>query len=303
MTFAPRDPEQLEAAGAPVFAEISAATRPGAVHLTVSDLDRSIGFYESVIGLRLRERLGGRAHLGAGGNDLLVLIEQPGVSSARGHCGLYHFALLLPARADLARWLAHVVRERFGLSGFADHYVSEAIYLRDPDDHGIEIYWDRPRETWEGQVAQRMTTLPLDTQDLLRELDDPTREPFDRLAPGAVMGHVHLCVAEISRTVAFYRALLGFGLMARLGDQAAFLSAGGYHHHIGANTWESAGAGQPPPATASLRAVTIVIPSIADRDALAARVAHSGQTLEPLDEGVLVRDPSGNPIVLVASAG
>ncbi len=302
MTLPPRDPEELEAAGAPAPAEIPAATRPGAVHLVVSDLDRSVGYYESAIGLTVRERSAGRAYLGADAEDLLVLIERPGAVSARGYCGLYHFALLLPERADLARWLAHAARERVPLTGFSDHFVSEAIYLSDPDDHGIEIYWDRPREVWEGQVAQRMTTLPLDTRDLLGELEDPTREPFERLAQGAVMGHVHLRVAEVPRTVAFYRELLGFGLMARLGDQAAFLSAGGYHHHLGANTWESAGAAQPPPGRASLSAVTIVLPSAADRDRLAARVASSGQTPESVDEGVLVRDPSGNPIVLSAES-
>lgn len=305
MTPTPRDPEELEAAGAPASAEIPAATRPGAVHLVVSDLDRSVGFYERAIGLTLRERSAGRAYLGAGAEDLLVLIERPGAVSARGYCGLYHFALLVPARVDLARWLAHAARERIQLTGVADHYVSEAIYLSDPDDHGIEIYWDRPRETWEGQVAQRMTTLPLDTQGLLGELKDPAREPFERIAPDTVMGHVHLCVAEIPGTIAFYRDLLGFGLMARLGDQAAFLSAGGYHHHLGANTWESAGAAQPPPGTASLNAITIVLPSAADRDRLAARVADDGQAPEPesVDEGVLVGDPSGNPIVLSALAG
>jgi catechol 2,3-dioxygenase len=302
MMLTPRDPEELEAAGAPVSGEIPGATRPGAVHLVVSDLDRSVGFYESAIGLTLRERHAGRACLGAGGEDLLVLIEQPGVVPARGYCGLYHFALLLPARVDLARWLAHAARERLPLTGAADHYVSEAIYLSDPDDHGIEIYWDRPRETWAGQVAQRMTTLPLDTQGLLGELEDPAREPFERLAPGTVMGHVHLRVAEIPRTIAFYRDLLGFGLMAHLGNQAAFLSAGGYHHHLGANTWESAGATQPPPGMASLRRVTIVLPSTVDRDRLVTRVAGGGQTPPPesVDEGVLVRDPSGNPIVLSA---
>lgn len=173
MTPTPRDPEELEAAGAPASAEIPAATRPGAVHLVVSDLDRSVGFYERAIGLTLRERSAGRAYLGAGAEDLLVLIERPGAVSARGYCGLYHFALLVPARVDLARWLAHAARERIQLTGVADHYVSEAIYLSDPDDHGIEIYWDRPRETWEGQVAQRMTTLPLDTQGLLGGLRTP----------------------------------------------------------------------------------------------------------------------------------
>ncbi len=300
MGSAPRDPEELEAAGAPACAEIPPATRPGAVHLTVSSLDRSVGYYESVVGLTLRERGVDRAFLGAGGADLLVLVEQPGAAPARGYCGLYHFALLLPARADLARWLAHAVRDRVALVGLSDHYVSEAIYLSDPDDHGIEIYWDRPRASWEGQVAQRMTTLPLDTRSLLGELEDPAHESFERLPPGTAMGHVHLCVADVPRTIAFYRDVLGFGLMASLGTHAAFLSAGGYHHHIGANTWESAGAGQAPAATASLRQVTILLPSETDRDRLAEQAAGSGQTLKTVEDGVLVRDPSGNPIVLAS---
>jgi catechol 2,3-dioxygenase len=303
MAPSPPDPEELEAGTAPIAAEIPSAARPGAVHLTVSDIDRSIDYYTNAIGLTLHERTAERALLGVGEEDLLVLVELPGAYSARGHCGLYHFALLVPGRVDLARWLAHAARARVALTGFADHFVSEAIYLSDPDDHGIEIYWDRPREKWEGQVAQRMTTLPLDTQGLLGELDDPAREQFEHLADGTVMGHVHLRVAEIPRTIAFYRDVLGFGLMARLGGQAAFLSAGGYHHHLGANTWESAGAAQPPIDAASLRQVTIILPGEADRDRLVARVAESGQIPEPVEDGVRVRDPSGNPIVLTASAG
>ena len=127
------------------------------------------------------------------------------------------------------------------LVGLSDHFVSEAIYLSDPDGHGIEIYWDRPREVWEGQVFERMTTLPLDVQSLLGELSDVSAERFSGLPDGAVMGHVHLKVASIPETVAFYRDVLGFELMAQVGEQAAFLAAGGYHHHLGANTWESAG--------------------------------------------------------------
>jgi catechol 2,3-dioxygenase len=300
MGSAPRDPEELEAAGAPAHAEIPPATRPGAVHLTVSNLDRSLGYYESAVGLTLRERGADRAFLGVGGEDLLVLVEQPGATPARGYSGLYHFALLLPTRVDLARWLAHAARDRVALVGLSDHYVSEAIYLSDPDDHGIEIYWDRPRERWEGQVAQRMTTLPLDTQSLLGELDDPAHESFERLPLGTVMGHVHLCVADTPRTIAFYRDVLGFGLMASLGAHAAFLSAGGYHHHIGANTWESAGAGQAPAATASLRQATILLPNEVERDQLVARIADAGQEPAALGDGILVRDPSGNPIVLAA---
>ena len=126
--------------------------RMGAVHLTVADLDRSLAYYEHAIGLRVHERENGTARLGTGGEDLLVLTEQPGAQSAEGYSGLFHFALLLPARADLGRWLKHAARDRVELTGMSDHRVSEALYLRDPDYHGIEIYADRPRETWEGKV-------------------------------------------------------------------------------------------------------------------------------------------------------
>jgi catechol 2,3-dioxygenase len=297
----PRDPEEATAAGAPAIAEVPDATHMGAVHLTVADLDRSIEYYAWALGLHPRERAGGRAHLGAGGEDLLVLEERPGARSARGHTGLYHYALLLPERVDLARWLVHVARERVPLVGLSDHFVSEAIYLQDPDDHGIEVYWDRPREHWEGQVMQRMTTLPLDTDSLLGELDDPTVDTFEGLPGGTTMGHVHLRVKDIPSTIAFYRDILGFGLMAALGPQAAFLSAGGYHHHIGSNTWESGGAPPAPEDTATLRQMTVVLPDASARDRLAAQVADSGQEPQAgADGAVLVRDPSGNPVALTA---
>jgi catechol 2,3-dioxygenase len=296
------DPEEATAAGAPAVAAIPAPTRMGAVGLAVADLDRSIGYYEHALGLRVHGRDGSRARLGAGGGDLLVLDEQPGARPARGFTGLYHFALLLPRRVDLARWLAHVARERVRLVGLSDHFVSEAVYLSDPDEHGIEVYWDRPREAWEGKVAERMTTLPLDVDGLLRELEDPAHEPFDGLPAGTTMGHVHLKVADVGATIAFYRDIMGFGLMAALGPSAAFLSAGGYHHHVGANTWESAGAPPPPPDTASLRQATIVLPDAAGRDTVVGRLADAGQDPAPLADGdVLVRDPSGNPLVLRAA--
>jgi catechol 2,3-dioxygenase len=292
----PRDPEEIAAEGAPARAEVPAATRMGAVHLTVADLDRSIAYYESAVGLRVHDRDGGRAALGTGGEDLLVLVEQAGALPARGYSGLYHLALLLPDRADLAGWLAHAARDQVALVGLSDHYVSEAIYLSDPDDHGIEIYWDRPREHWEGRVGERMTTLPLDTDDLLGALDDPARAPFAGLPEGTTMGHVHLRVADVAQTIAFYRDVLGFALMAQLGRQAAFLSAGGYHHHLGANTWESAGAPQAPEGSATLRHATVVLPDAAARDRLAAAAGEA----EEVDGGLLVRDPSGNPLLLAA---
>jgi catechol 2,3-dioxygenase len=296
----PIDPEELTAAGAPAAAELPPDTRVGAVHLSVSDLERSIGWYEWALGLRVLRRDGPRATLGAGGPDLLVLDEQPGARPARRLCGLYHFALLVPERRDLARWMLHVANERVPLAGLSDHFVSEAIYLSDPDEHGIEVYWDRPREHWEGRVAQRMTTLPLDVESLISELDDPPLPAFEGLPPGTVMGHVHLRVSEIPGTTAFYRDVLGFGLMASLGGQAVFLSAGGYHHHVGANTWESAGAPPAPHGTARLLRTTVLLRDEAARDALVARVAATGQDPQPLPgaTGVLVHDPAGNPVGL-----
>ncbi len=294
----PVDPEEATARAEPIVAAIPADTRLGAVHLTVADLDRSVGYYEREIGLVVREREVGRAALGAGGEDLLVLVEEPGAKPADGFSGLYHFALLVPHRADLARWLAHAAREQVRLVGVSDHFVSEALYLRDPDHHGIEIYADRPRELWEGQVSQRMTSLPLDTEDLVSILDDSTSASFDGLPQDTVMGHVHLRVSEIAATVAFYGDALGFGLMAQLGAQAAFLSAGGYHHHLGANAWESAGAGQAPAGYASLRHATVVLPSVDTRDAL---VERAGGAADKVDGAPVIRDPSGNRLALATA--
>ncbi len=297
----PRDPEELEATGAPARGMLPASTTVGAVHLTVRDLERSIDYYGRIVGLDFLDRERGAAALGCGGRELVCLVEERGAKPAVGHTGLYHFALLVPARAQLAQWLAHAVRERVPLVGLSDHFVSEALYLSDPDEHGIEIYWDRPRERWEGQVADRMTTLPLDVDGLLGELRDPRSEPFDGLPSGTVMGHVHLKVAEIAETVAFYRDALGFALMAQLGPYAAFLSAGGYHHHLGANTWESSGALPPPPASAALRHATIVLPDEAERQRLLERVAAGGQDPRPGEHGPLVHDPSGNALVLAVA--
>ena len=293
-----RDPEELEAAGAPAAGEISPLTSLGPVHLTVSDLGRSVAYYETVVGLERLELGAGRASLGAGGRELLVLVELAQARPAVGYTGLYHFALVVPHRIDLAGWLAHAARDRVALVGLSDHFVSEALYLSDPDGHGIEIYWDRPRETWEGQVEARMTTMPLDVDDLIAELPDPDSARFEGLAEGTIMGHVHLKVAAIPETVSFYRDVLGFGLMATLGLYAAFLSAGGYHHHIGANTWESAGASPPPEGMAALRHATIVLPDEAERDRVLGRLEASGQSPEPNPHGPMVLDPAGNALVL-----
>jgi catechol 2,3-dioxygenase len=278
---------------------IAPQTTVGSVHLTVADLERSLRYYEDAIGLETLERGADRASLGSAGRELLVLVEEPGARPAPASTGLFHFALLVPERPALARWLAHAARDRVGLTGLSDHRVSEAIYLRDPDYHGIEIYADRPRAAWEGDVAEILTTLPLDVDDLLGELDDPETEPFERLADGTVMGHVHLQVSEIPDTIAFYRDLLGFDLTAEV-PQAAFLSAGGYHHHIGGNTWQSAGATPPPPGSAALRHATIVLPDTGERDRVAGAISNAGLELEESDAGPIVRDPSGNALLLAA---
>jgi catechol 2,3-dioxygenase len=262
------------------------ATHVGPVRLSVADLVRSLDYYRRSIGLEVLDERDGEVRLGTGGTELLHLVEEPGARPADGYSGLFHFALLVPERAELAAWLAHALQDGVQLTGASDHFVSEALYLRDPDHHGIEIYADRPRELWEGQV-DRIGTWPLDLDDLLRAGPDGEPSDYRGLPSGTTMGHVHLRVSDVEETVHFYRDVLGFDLMAQLGSQAAFLSAGGYHHHLGGNTWESAGAAQAPPGTARLLEYTIVLPSEAERAALEAR----------LDE---LRDPSGNSFALAA---
>jgi catechol 2,3-dioxygenase len=302
-TPAPWDPEEAEARATPVSAELPAASTVGAVELTVADLERSLAYYRT-LGLQVLAADGSRALLGVDGVELVGLVEEPSAWPAGRHSGLYHFALLLPQRRDLAVWLAHAARERVPLVGLSDHFVSEALYLSDPDGHGIEIYWDRPREVWEGRVAARMTTLPLDVDALLGELGgDPLAQPFTGLPRGTRMGHIHLRVACIPDTLVFYRDLLGFALMAQLGSHALFLSAGGYHHHVGANTWESAGAPAAPPGAAALRHARIVLPDAAARELVLARLRAGGHGIEEHPAGPVVRDPSGIALVLALRPG
>ena len=298
----PLDPEELGVSTQPTGAQLAPQTSVGPVCLTASDLTRSVDFYVQVMGLQVLDRGESHAALGTAERELVALVEQPGARPSPRSAGLYHFALLVPDRADLARWLAHAARDRVPLTGVSDHFVSEALYLSDPDGHGIEIYWDRPRASWEGQVASRMTTLPLDVDDLFAVLDDPRSAAFDGLPAGTRMGHIHLKVAAIAEAITFYRDVLGFGLMAQLGSSAAFLAAGGYHHHVGANTWESAGAPPPPPGSAALRHATIVVPDPAERGRVLERVRDAGGATEESTSGPIIRDPSGNALVLSVAA-
>jgi catechol 2,3-dioxygenase len=185
----------------------------------------------------------------------------------------------------------------------SDHLVSEAIYLRDPDGHGIEIYRDRPRAEWpgDGHGGVRMDTLPLDTDSLIGVIDDPASVgPYPGMPGGTTMGHVHLHVADIADSERFYRDVMGFDVMAHL-PEATFLSAGGYHHHLGANVWAGRGVSPPPPGSAALRHATILLPDAAERDRVAGLIAEAGQEPETREDGVMVRDPGGNRLLLTTS--
>ena len=270
----------------------------GYVSLTVRDLTRSLAFYTEIMGLQILQQTGPRAHLGVDGATLLHLVENPIAPVARGTVGLYHFAILVPSRLDLARSLQQLLDTQTPLQGFADHLVSEAIYLADPDGNGIEIYRDRPRSRWprrDGQLL--MASDPLDVNGLLGELSEISRE-WAGLASQSRIGHIHLQVSNLAETVAFYERTLGFDLVLRYGPSAAFLSAGGYHHHIGCNTWAGVGVPPAPSDAVGLRWFAIDLP---DADAYQASVQMAKSASSPAEEcenGLLVRDPSGNGILL-----
>jgi catechol 2,3-dioxygenase len=277
----------------------------GYIHLTVSNLERSLSFYQNSLGFKLhrRDSTAGTAWLGAGGSDLLVLTELTGAKHPHGTTGLYHFAILVPSRLELAHLLKRIAETRTPVQGFADHLVSEAIYLPDPDGNGIEIYHDRPRAEWRDADGNfRMGTDPLDIDGVLSELDSGDDERSERsewngLDPATTLGHMHLHVRSIPEAKAFYCDVLGFDLMMNIGS-ALFVSAGGYHHHLGLNTWQGVGAPPPPPGSVGLRCFTVRLPNNAELDKVLDRIRAEGVSIEEHTQGSLVRDPSQNAIVL-----
>lgn len=281
-------------------ASIAPGTVIGAVHLVVRDLERSLAFYQDRLGFRVLDRDGDTARLGADRSSLLVLAERRDAPRVTGTTGLYHFAVLVPSRVALGQVLSHLLATRTPMRGASDHGVSEALYLDDPEGNGIEIYRDRPRAEWprEGEKLA-MATEPLDLDSLVAEPDTGT---WSGLPSGTVIGHVHLRVADIGRAEAFYCDVLGFELMQRYGPSASFVSAGGYHHHIGFNTWGGAGAKPPPDGAAGLRHFDVVLPDDVERQRLLERLRGAGVELGSTPAGPLVRDPSGNAIVLAAAA-
>jgi catechol 2,3-dioxygenase len=278
------------------------------VHLTVGDLDRQIEFYLQVIGLQLHWRDNGRAGLGAGHEDLLRLTESREARRVPRTTGMYHFAILLPDRRELARAIARLFSLRY--TNFpTDHVMTKTTYLDDPEGNNIELYADTPEDgTFEfvnGEMIARWADgrpsdgrEPLDVQALFRHL-----APEDRLdtpaPPGTTIGHVHLYVADLAASMRFYHEVIGFDNKGIAGAfRMGMVSAGGYHHHIGFNIWVGEGAPPPPPGSLGLRYFSVVLP---DQEALGRVVENirtAGVSMEQTENGLLVRDPSANALVL-----
>jgi len=283
-------------------------TRPGHVHLTVADMDHQLEFYQKVIGLHLHWHEGASAGLGAGDADVLRLTEDRNARRIRGTTGIYHFAILLPSRRELARVTARLLAMRY-LNYPTDHIMTKTTYLDDPEGNNIEIYADTPEDGTmsftDGKAETRRAdgTLsdgrePLDVDALFRELTPDDR--LDQPMPAETrIGHVHLYVADLDATLRFYHGLLGFDDMGIARDfRMGMVSAGRYHHHIGFNTWLGEGAPPAPPGSLGLRYFTFVLPSRDDLAQVMTRVRTAGQPVEETPKGYLVRDPAQNAIVL-----
>jgi catechol 2,3-dioxygenase len=281
---------------APAAYRLPSATCLGPVRLQVADLDRSRGFYRDVLGLEARGAGDGRADLApaAGGPTLVQLVERQGAAPVprRGRLGLFHYAILLPDRADLGRFLAHA--SAAGVPpGAADHRVSEALYLHDPDGLGIEVYADRPRSAWRHVARQLvMATDPLDLRDLARAGGG---EPWAGMPAGAVIGHVHLHVGDLPEADRFYHQGLGLDRVVWSYPGALFLSAGGYHHHLGVNTW-AAGADPAGEDDARLLEWEVVVPAASDARAALENMAAAGYPVESDGAGGVARDPWGTAV-------
>jgi catechol 2,3-dioxygenase len=270
------------------------ATTLGPVHLQVSDLARSLEYYRDVIGLHVAETAVDTAVLSAHGDDrpLVILRTRPGVTRAgRGTFGLYHFALLLPDRADLGRFAAHLSAKNIQV-GMADHLVSEALYLRDPDGLGIEVYADRPRETWQRHGRElAMTTDPLDIKSVVAS---GLGERWMGAPTGTTMGHVHLHVGSLEQAEAFYHRVLGFEKTVWSYPGALFMSAGGYHHHLATNVWSPGPA--PSPDLAQLLAWELIVPAPADVAAVALSLRAGAYRAEETGTEVVAMDPWGTRV-------
>jgi catechol 2,3-dioxygenase len=282
------------AAGAP----LADATRLGGVELRVTDLERSLEFYTDVIGLSVHDRDGARAALGTGGEDLVTLHADSRRRTAGHHAGIYHYALLFDSREELARAGARVSATKTPIDGASDHGTHEAIYLPDPDGIGIELAADRPRDRWPDPRSGDMFAhgpQPLDAGSLFATIEGEALRPS--AAEGLRMGHMHLHVGDLDAANRFYIGGIGFEQVMAL-PSAVFVAAGGYHHHLAYNLWRGRGAGTVPDDVVGLRHWTLVTASPAERDAVQARLAALGATVETRDDGLLARDPSGIALLI-----
>jgi catechol 2,3-dioxygenase len=276
------------------------STCVGPVTLQVSDLDHSIGYYERVLGLRVLDRAGPDAALGPHDEPsvLVRLHARSGLRrlSRRSALGLYHFALRLPDRPALGRFIGHI--QTAGLAvGTADHAVSESLYLTDPDGLGIEVYADRPRSSWRMQGGSlAMAIDPLDLEDLVRAAGG---QPWSGAPPGTRMGHVHLHVGDLESASAFYHTALGLDRIVLSIPGALFMSAGGYHHHLGTNIW-AAGAPAATEGDARLLEWTIQLPKRSDMEGAVRSLAASGHEVRQDSGDALAADPWGTNVRLVA---
>lgn len=274
---------------------LPADTRLGPVRLQVADLARSLAYYGDLLGMRVLSRADGEAVMGAAdGTPLVELAEKAGVRPVprQGRLGLYHFAVLLPDRASLGRFVAHLaeIGERAGAS---DHRVSEALYLTDPDGLGIEVYADRPRATWAHEGGQLlMDTAPLDVRDVVRAAGG---EPWTGMPAGTTIGHVHLHVGDLEAAAAFYHGGLGLDLVVWGYPGALFLSAGGYHHHLGINTW-AAHAPRPGPHDARLLEWRVLLPAADDVRAAGESVRAAGGGVSEDGDEWTAEDPWGTAV-------
>ena len=269
----------------------------GPVELIVRDIAAVMRFYTQCIGLKVLRTDAKAVHLGAGGNELLVLHDLPDAKNPGRTAGLYHVAILLPSRRALALQLRHLVDSGVRLQGAADHLVSEALYLSDPEGNGIEIYYDRPPEQWPREKGQlRMASDPLDFRALRAELN------FENIAwaglpPEAIIGHVHLRVSDLSAAETFYREVLRMNVTVRYGHSAIFLSYKGYHHHIGINTWESLGVPAAPVGSPGLRHIVLHAPDMATWKRIESESRRRNIPMAHADTGLKIYDPSGNAVL------
>lgn len=267
------------------------------VNLKVSDLQKSLAFYQGTLGLKVLEQTGDTALLSADGTKGLISLDQQGVTFPKQSrtAGLYHFALLLPERKDLAAVIRHLISTGYPLQGASDHLVSEALYLADPDGNGIEIYRDRPAEGWEWKDDEVvMATNAMDVESVLSEWDGAL---WSGLPAGTIMGHIHLHVSEFPNTKEFYLKGLGFQTVCTYGGQALFISTGGYHHHIGLNTWNGVGAPAPREDHAGMESFTIVYPNQESRLAAVKRLTALGAEVTEVNGKYSVKDPSCTRII------